>query len=165
MHPTYQPPARLQDRPFILTAHEEPRISQDEDDEWRILIEEQTHLAEGKPLPPVESPTPMNHTGHERDEATDYFTLQMAQQRPPIHRSHWSESTIRTIDTTPIPQEREIRQTTYQNFSHKRNTVPKRPPAKAADSIDNFIKRGGWKRRGIVFQRDPEGRASQESLF
>lgn len=40
------------------------------------------------------------------------------------------------------------------NFSHKRDTLPKRPPIKTLDSLEDFIKRGGWKRRGIVFHSE-----------
>jgi len=168
------------------------------------------------------------------DEAGDYFMMKTYTRRPPMPRSHWSESTIQTLDfttpaaapsvsappqsaptplrqslvqldaesaedqspsqplddllaaydddevQTPTPEEaqtptseegqtptpereqrlgsleRQVRQSRYPNFSYKRNTVPRRPPMKTADSIDDFIKRGGWKRRGIVFQQDPE---------
>jgi hypothetical protein len=43
----------------------------------------------------------------------------------------------------------------WQNFSYKRNTVNiirRRPLGESDNSIDNYVKRGGWKRRGIVFQ-------------
>ncbi|KFH47475.1 hypothetical protein ACRE_016120 [Hapsidospora chrysogenum ATCC 11550] len=30
----------------------------------------------------------------------------------------------------------------------------RRPPMKTMDSIDEFVKRGGWKRRGVVFRED-----------
>jgi hypothetical protein len=203
LHPTFHPPARLSERPFILTDDDdvEPRLSQEEEDEWKFLREGQIRLEGGKALPalPLDTPTPMSpanananavtitetHTGHERDETEaeaegdgnmdggDYFTLQKEtppDQRPTLLRSHWSESTIMTLDGTPTPQEREIRQPTqarWQNFSYKRATVPKRPPMKTMDSIENFIKRGGWKRRGIVFHQDPPSsrRASEQSLF
>ncbi|KAM0432253.1 hypothetical protein ACHAPT_004791 [Fusarium lateritium] len=32
--------------------------------------------------------------------------------------------------------------------------APKRPPMRSLDSVDNFIRRGGWKRRGIVFRQE-----------
>jgi hypothetical protein len=119
--------------------------------------------------------------------AIDYFLLQQRQQepqqqeRPALPRSHWSQSTIMTLDATPTPLpqeaerereeqperqqrlERQVRQqatASYPNFSYKRNTVPtkaapKRPPlVPTADNVDAFIRRGGWKRRGIVFQHD-----------
>ena len=40
------------------------------------------------------------------------------------------------------------------NFSYKRNTVaavPRQRP-NAGNALDDYVKRGGWKRRGIVFQ-------------
>lgn len=41
------------------------------------------------------------------------------------------------------------------NFSYKRDTaLPKRPPIKTLDSLDEFVKRGGWKRRGIIFHNE-----------
>ncbi|PFH58851.1 hypothetical protein XA68_13099 [Ophiocordyceps unilateralis] len=41
------------------------------------------------------------------------------------------------------------------NFSYKRATaLPKRPPIKTLDSLDEFVKRGGWKRRGIIFHNE-----------
>ncbi|CRK15902.1 hypothetical protein BN1708_011587, partial [Verticillium longisporum] len=52
------------------------------------------------------------------------------------------------------PAEREVRQAkSWHNFSHKASlSNPRRPPIQTMDSVENFIKRGGWKRRGIVFQ-------------
>ncbi len=55
----------------------------------------------------------------------------------------------------------------WQNFSYKRDPLtpasPRRPPIKTMDSVDDFIKRGGWKRRGIVFQN--EDVRSESSMF
>jgi hypothetical protein len=210
---------------------EEPRISREEENEWRFLIEEQQHhhrMEDGRKgsagqmklqLPqPLETPTPIAHTGHNRDasgdpddfydddlekdisslvevrEVADYF---LVQRRPALPRSHWSASTIQTAttDLTPTPQpqvehrefretrsmeaertertteresveERQLRPLThYPNFSVKRSTVPpKRPALKAVDDVENFMKRGGWKRRGIVFQQDSGFRTSTISL-
>lgn len=38
----------------------------------------------------------------------------------------------------------------------------RRPPMKTMDSIDEFVKRGGWKRRGVVFRQD-EVEAGQDA--
>lgn len=48
------------------------------------------------------------------------------------------------------------------NFSYKyQRTVSapesRRPPMRTMDSVEDFIKRGGWKRRGIVFDRREVG--------
>lgn len=48
----------------------------------------------------------------------------------------------------------------------RRPAPPQRPPMRSLDTVDNFIRRGGWKRRGIVFHQEdmdsarPENRAS-----
>lgn len=39
-------------------------------------------------------------------------------------------------------------------FSARPGLAPKRPPMRSLDSVDNFIRRGGWKRRGIVFHKE-----------
>jgi hypothetical protein len=125
-----------------------------------------------------------NTTGG-RNKDKEYFQLRLdllARQRPALERSHWSESTVQTTDhlddddddddddeddegadITPQPEQRPVRLSQWPNFSTKRNTVPKRPPMKAMDSIENFIKRGGWKRRGIVFQaKDAPTQAAEQ---
>lgn len=51
-------------------------------------------------------------------------------------------------------EEEEVREPAWTNFSYKRNTVavvPRRRPG-AGNAVDDYVKRGGWKRRGIVFQ-------------
>ncbi|KAM0326199.1 hypothetical protein ACHAQA_006796 [Verticillium albo-atrum] len=66
-----------------------------------------------------------------------------------------------------VPAEREVRQAkSWQNFSHKPTAMssPRRPPIQTMDSVENFIKRGGWKRRGIVFQEEGM-RRSDGGLF
>lgn len=90
--------------------------------------------------------------------------MQLA-KRPPMPRSRWSESTIQSIqsldqgdmsaddyDETPdseadVPLE-------IPNFSHKRNVTPQRPPMRSLDSLEDLIKRSGWKRRGVVFNEN-----------
>jgi hypothetical protein len=54
----------------------------------------------------------------------------------------------------------------WQNFSYKRDLAPaspRRPPMKTMDSVEDFIKRGGWKRRGIIFQADDT--RAESSMF
>ncbi|KPM33913.1 hypothetical protein AK830_g12659 [Neonectria ditissima] len=52
-------------------------------------------------------------------------------------------------------------QTLSLNITYnKRPTLQKRPPMRSLDTVDNFIRRGGWKRRGIVFRaEDMDGTA------
>lgn len=45
-------------------------------------------------LPPAASP--LDHTANERVQPQDYFLYQL-DRRPPMPRSHWSESTIQTL--------------------------------------------------------------------
>lgn len=119
----------------------------------------------------------------DQHEQGDYFFFQHVTKRAPSPRSRWSESTIQSLnedDMTPSTQEptpmydeeddddnsidealemqaKEVRLEVLPNFSHKyQRTVSapeaRRPPMRT-DSVENFIKRGGWKRRGIVFDR------------
>jgi len=119
-------------------------------------------------------------------EGDDYFLFKVQQHiaatRPQLPRSHWSESTINTMasaaeeeeeeddedsseDGSIVGPERPVRESRWQNFSHKRLSPPgsKRPQMKSLDSVEDFIKRGGWKRKGIVFQQ--EGTRSSNTLF
>lgn len=43
---------------------------------------------------------------------------------------------------------------TTTTYASRPGLAPKRPPMRSLDSIDNFIRRGGWKRRGIVFRQE-----------
>ncbi|KAI5467895.1 hypothetical protein BGZ63DRAFT_372463 [Mariannaea sp. PMI_226] len=47
-------------------------------------------------------------------------------------------------------------QTLSLNIAYTARPVnaPKRPPMRSLDSVDNYIRRGGWKRRGIVFRAE-----------
>ncbi|KHO01287.1 uncharacterized protein MAM_00288 [Metarhizium album ARSEF 1941] len=110
-------------------------------------------------------------TWTEPSNPLDYFTLQPASKRPPLPRSRWSESTIQTLDldldpeldqdlssadddvvTTPDSEVHVPLETEIPNFSHKRSvSTPKRPPMRSLDSLEDLIKRSGWKRRGVVF--------------
>lgn len=121
-------------------------------------------------LPPLSSP--MDHSD-DRTEAQDYFMMQLA-KRPPMPRSRWSESTIQTLEdftdgelSTPLafdgactPDSEADLPLEMPNFSHKRNMTPSRPPMRSLDSLEDFIKHGGWKRRGVVL--NPNEAAAQE---
>jgi hypothetical protein len=104
---------------------------------------------------------------------------------PPFTAGIEAGTTFRTTATITDPQ-RELSFPLPQkavtaparNFSHKRctmdaavptpceakstptspsSTSPRRPQMKTMDSIDHWIKRGGWKRRGIVFAQGEGG--------
>lgn len=109
-------------------------------------------------LPPHSSP--MDHS-IESSEPQDYFMIQLA-KRPPMPRSRWSESTIQTLDQADLsaddydetPDSEADLPLEIPNFSHKRNVTPKRPPMRSLDSLEDFMKQGGWKRKGVVFNEN-----------
>ncbi|KAG5931861.1 hypothetical protein E4U60_005728 [Claviceps pazoutovae] len=103
-------------------------------------------------------------------ESRDYYMRQLA-KRPAMPCSRWSDSTIQTLDFVDdiapdeiLPdgdeeqEEEEEKEEVCMdvpmpNFSRKRITAPSRPPLRSLDSLDDFIKKGGWKRRGVIFDR------------
>lgn len=155
-------------------------MGDDEDDEKRSEFVEVEGTQFHMELPPhaehIEADTPEAH------ERSDYFFFQHVTKRPSMPKSRWSESTIQTLDmATPgssihddyeededkdvlVEEEEEDMETPTAhvdvppNFSYKyQRTVSapeaRRPTMPAKDSVEEFIKRGGWKRRGIVFDR------------
>ncbi|KAF6834242.1 hypothetical protein CPLU01_05053 [Colletotrichum plurivorum] len=201
LHPTFQAPPRLYERPFI---HSSQSIEDDVLDSYFSSQEAalaSSHKAQAPiaaaptlkmPAPPVDSPrTPIQQQTtasppRSRElaaEGDDYFLFKVQQHiaatRPQLPRSHWSESTIQTLDMSSPEEdddevdaaggavdeeERPVRESRWQNFSHKRSNPPRRPQMKSLDSVEDFLKRGGWKRRGIVFEQDGT-RQSDSSLF
>ncbi|KAG5953392.1 hypothetical protein E4U57_005464 [Claviceps arundinis] len=112
-------------------------------------------------------------------ESRNYYMRQLA-KRPAMPCSRWSDSTIQTLDfvddiapdeTLPSDEDEEQEQEEEEeeeqkatkeevcmdvpmpNFSRKRITAPSRPPLRSLDSLDDFIKKSGWKRRGVIFDR------------
>ncbi|KAK2048763.1 hypothetical protein LZ31DRAFT_538852 [Colletotrichum somersetense] len=220
-HPTFHPPPRLFERPFIHNSHNSQSI-EDEVISSYFSSQEAAAAEQAKaaavpsmpalapapaPAPRVESSRtpiqvqqqqqqqprqPQNRSRELAAEGDDYFLFKVQQHiaatRPQLPRSHWSESTINTMasaadeegedgeaenddddssseDGSIVGQERPVRECRWQNFSHKRPSAPsaRRPQMKSLDSVEDFIKRGGWKRKGIVFQQ--EGSRSSNTLF
>lgn len=181
LHPTFQPPPRLHDRPLISPerTHYTPsssffpddssdddsfddRHSSADDEEYTVCRAQELHFSHPKEmvLPPHASP--MDHSTDNRSEPQDYFMVRLA-ERPNMPRSRWSESTIQTLDQDDFdetPGTDEDIPLEMPNFSRKRNAAPSRPPLRSLDSLDDFIKKGGWKRRGVVFNK---GEARQHS--
>lgn len=220
-HPSYQAPPRLANRPYIQhdqrRAYTAPDVgnsglgstffhddTEDEDDGCPYGFSEndaetmELPLHEEQPrnmeLPPAASP--LDYSAHERSQPQDYFLFQLS-KRPPMPRSHWSESTIQTlqsfddlddlasgtctpageIDLTevdfPSTESSSDESTTVvgiaepvvilPNFSYKRPSVPPRPSMHATkDKVEEVSKMGGWKRRGVVFNKNEAGDASSE---
>lgn len=198
LHPIAQPPPRLHERAYIASPkrHQDatPRTFYDDGDngssgEWsgygvsifeyddsdtevdedENAVFEQVH---SNSMPPMTSPR--DHDDVDESDDEDYFFMQLA-KRPPMPRSHWSESTIQTLaQLTPAtsnlatPAERledpiEQARMMLPNFSRKHNTVPARPRMKAMDSVEQLVKRGGWKRKAVLLD-DQENMAPSERI-
>ncbi|KAF5013658.1 hypothetical protein FDECE_350 [Fusarium decemcellulare] len=199
-HPAFHPPPRLYERPFIRMDEAEPVFySSDEVVDEQQFVERD--VAEQQPtemaLPPHVSP--MDVADEEGKEPQDYFFTTLS-KRPPLPRSHWSESTIQSLDQFSDDEDDEEDEDSDQvtqsedseddegdnasvlemrrlsrreaalktislgtTYPSRPGLAPKRPPMRSLDSVDNFIRRGGWKRRGIVFrQEDMDGQRSEQ---
>ncbi|KAK7433261.1 hypothetical protein QQZ08_000197 [Neonectria magnoliae] len=198
LNPAFHAPPRLFERAFKDTT---ALPVFDEEDIENVVVErdaseqqpQQEQPAEQAPPPHV---SPMDNSGHDRQESRDYFFAALA-KRPPVPLSRWSESTVQTLDFEVTQDEDssdeeeeqavfedtddedvlEMRrlsrrisrrssaradalQTLSLNIAYNRSTLQKRPPMRSLDTVDNFIRRGGWKRRGIVFHaEDMDGTA------
>jgi hypothetical protein len=151
----------------------------DEEDyvEQDVATQQPTEMA----LPPNVSP--MDAADEEGNEPRDYFFTTLS-KRPPMPKSRWSESTIQSIQTfedeeddSEVTQSEDSEDETDDasvlemrrlsrhasalkpvsintTYNARPGLAPKRPPMRSLDSVDNFIRRGGWKRRGIVFHKD-----------
>ncbi|KAF5647099.1 hypothetical protein F52700_1401 [Fusarium sp. NRRL 52700] len=151
----------------------------DEEDyvEQDVAAQQPTEMA----LPPHVSP--MDAADEEGNEPRDYFFTTLS-KRPPMPKSRWSESTIQSIQTfedeeddSEVTQSEDSEDETDDasvlemrrlsrhasalkpvsintTYTARPGLAPKRPPMRSLDSVDNFIRRGGWKRRGIVFHKD-----------
>lgn len=211
LNPTFQPPPRLHDRPLLSPERpwRRPRFetaeaavaaaatffddgSSDDDDAAGYCDDDAADYfgragalyAAELELPPHVSP--MDHdAGHDAAAAAAEphdFVLRQLATRPPLPRSHWSESTVHTLDSLaaggegpdadadadamgclaglapPPPQQGHL---SMPDLGAAPRPPARRPPMKTLDGVEDFIKRGGWKRRGIVFNSDdmagPEG--------
>lgn len=123
-------------------------------------------------------------TDYDCHEPTDYFAFQLATRPPmPRSRwSESTIQSVQSVDAIPTPgstistaaSESEhgedhgppVVVEIPPNFSYNRAmsapgptsmaplTSGRRPPLKTMDSISEFVKRGGWKRRGVVFNQE-----------
>ncbi|KAL6866757.1 hypothetical protein J3F83DRAFT_741031 [Trichoderma novae-zelandiae] len=179
IHSASQPPKRLHDRPFILTNQHHydsaPSFYDSEDADSSDLEaserdfdgedEDQTQFVMELP-----HASPVNDRDYEGDEPRDYFFMHI-NNRPSLPRSRWSESTIASVesldDLTPITSMSEPASSSAKADAQQAeaagastphcvtsNNVPKRPTFRTVDSFEDYVKRGGWKRRGVVFHRD-----------
>lgn len=159
------PPPRLHERPFkerkppATFYFGDDEVDEDDDEDKHVVEVEGTQFH--MELPPHTSPM-----DHHAQEPTDYF-WGYVKSRPAMPRSRWSESTIQSVeqhDSRPDSMHDDYAVETVvvepPNFSYKRNTVTaestRRPPMRAMDSVEELVKKGGWKRRGVVFDQQEE---------
>ncbi|KAM3514818.1 hypothetical protein MY11210_001542 [Beauveria gryllotalpidicola] len=131
----------------------------DEDEDAAVI--EQVH---SNSMPPMTTPLDHKDAGDASDDDDDdYFFMKTLAKRPQMPRSHWSESTIQTLaqltpavsSTIATPAERledpiEQARMMLPNLSRKHDGVAARPRMRAMDSVEQLVKRGGWKRKAIV---------------
>jgi hypothetical protein len=158
-----------------------------EDDMVFSSDEEQTEIDEPVdlqfPVPPrsaeVEGQNVQEHEGY-------FFIMAHAKASPTMQPgSRWSESTISSVDidgasedeaeaeeeaahsdnddddvTPSLATDRPV------NFSYKRavSAPDGKRPHMPMDSVEDYIKRGGWKRKGIIFHPE-DVRASDSGLY
>ncbi|EQL01736.1 hypothetical protein OCS_02546 [Ophiocordyceps sinensis CO18] len=189
LHPTSpppMPPPRLCDRP-LLSSPEQRRFDESttfflEDDEESI-IEAVSPVAEAKTMEPddyfgiqfTKRPALPRSRWSESTVATVDSIPSDLDDEDTVHGSEDDDETPGdevdqdAIDdlighyhyqpTKPLDSHQSM-----PNFSHKRDATPKRPPIKTLDSLEDFIKRGGWKRRGIVFHQEEVDSDSEDVI-
>lgn len=174
------PSRRRQPQSFFDDADSLAVGSDEEDEDEGDDVDLDQFVMEMPPQTPED-----DHSGHDRlQEPTDYFHFHLS-KRPSLPRSRWSESTIQSVQTieampTPGASFSTVATESHEdqgppvvvemppNFSYKRAvstpaaTNMQRPPMKRLDSIDEFVKRGGWKRRGIVFHQEEVDSTAEE---
>ncbi|KAL6901529.1 hypothetical protein GGI43DRAFT_358814 [Trichoderma evansii] len=176
------PPKRLHDRPFILSDRQHfesaPTFYDSEDAESSDLEaserdfdgedDDQTQFTMELPhASPVS-----NHDYDVAEEPQDYFFMHITSRPKPANQSRWSDSTIASTiasldDLTPVSSMSEPTSAAIADAEEAEATgastpstltlaapVPKRPTYKPVDSFEDYVRRGGWKRRGIVFNRE-----------
>ncbi|KAG5976949.1 hypothetical protein E4U55_007135 [Claviceps digitariae] len=157
---------------FYDDSTDDEAFDDDDDDRQTMVDEEEYTLCRAQELhfsqpytqpkemvlPPPHRMSSADHEDSSMGDASDsrdYYMLQLA-KRPAMPRSRWSDSTIQTLDCDDLPtddtsdvEEKSVLE--MPNFSRKRCTATSRPPMRSLDSFDNWTKKGGWKRRGVVF--------------
>jgi hypothetical protein len=158
-----------------------------EDDMVFSSDEEQTEIDEPVdlqfPVPPrsTESQDVQEHEGY-------FFIMANAKASPTMQPgSRWSESTISSVDLDDASEdESEAEEEAAHsikddddddatpsltadrpvNFSYKRavSAPDGKRPHMPMDSVEDYIKRGGWKRKGIIFHPE-DVRASDSGLY
>ncbi|SPO00190.1 uncharacterized protein DNG_03039 [Cephalotrichum gorgonifer] len=179
LHPTHpQAPPRLADRAFLRVGDEAKTFQPSQPHR-----EFQMPPVESPNSTIYERRAPLS-AGGASDYFPMPMRVDLPQlQRPTLARSRWSDSTTHTLSSeeededddeeSEIEEEQfetatvatverapfEVRYEAREDLAYKRNTmaVARMRPRAEGNAIDNYVKRGGWKRRGIVFQNGNEG--------
>lgn len=178
IHSSY-PPKRLHDRPFILSDRESAPTFYDSEDAESSDLEASERDFDGEDEDQtqftMELPhaSPVSNNDYDAtEEPHDYFFMHLTSRPKPVNQSRWSDSTIASTiasldDLTPVSsmseptsaaiadaEEAEAAGASTPSSLTSAAPVPKRPTYKPVDSFEDYLRRGGWKRRGIVFNRE-----------
>lgn len=203
LHQERYAPPRLRDRPFLNMERRrnsaEATFDDENEDEGKKdkknvqlceedcvmfeMVHGHTNSEPSHTLEVLSSPRPKDYTIDEPN-ATQSSLLQHT-QRPQLHHSHWSESTIQTTEidmnasdtdivtlreSSTMPVESAVTVSCspplLPNLSHGRLTsalvqlqapIPKRPLFKAVERVEESIERGGWQTWRIVVNIEDVG--------
>ncbi|QPC79744.1 hypothetical protein HYE68_010496 [Fusarium pseudograminearum] len=181
-----RPFKRMDNHEPVFYGTEEAVIDEEEFVEQDIAAQQPTEMA----LPPHASP--MDAADEQSNEPKDYFftTLSARPPVPKSRWSESTIQSIQTFDDeeeddSEVTQSEdsedegdnvsvlEMRRLSRHasalkpasinaTYTARPGLAPKRPPMRSLDSVDNFIRRGGWKRRGIVFHKEDLENARSE---
>ncbi|KAI8669549.1 hypothetical protein NCS57_00770200 [Fusarium keratoplasticum] len=191
-HPAFHAPPRLYERPFICMDEAEPVFYGGNDDEEQY-VEHETAQPIEMALPPHVSPMDVADEQCKEPQDYFFTTLSKRPPMPRSRWSESTIQTLDQFDNSDSEDSDEITQSEESEdedddasvlemrrltrrasalktislnttYAPRTGPAPKRPPMRSLDSVDNFIRRGGWKRRGIVFrQEDMENQQRSEA--
>lgn len=184
LNPAYHAPPRLFERPFkniepvseTCTQEEmEEMIAQDAEDQLTAKAMEQepadyffTSLAPRPPSPPSNparaSPPPLSRWSESTIASLDFEVNQDDQSDEDATSDSEDDEDVlqmRRLSSRRLSRRSSHRAAALQTLSlnltyspYNLPTAPKRPPMKSLDSVEQYMRRGGWKRRGIVFRAE-----------
>ncbi|KOS20889.1 hypothetical protein ESCO_004049 [Escovopsis weberi] len=178
LHPTFHAPPRLHNRPFIpLDGRRYQDVSafcddseddhSDVDSHPSLLHHNQRrrryHTQAASTASDEEDRMGMmpSAAAAAAQEESCFFAMHLA-PRPQLPPSRWSESTIATMQTFDefgAPTSASMLSVAggpaaCAGEGAAETTRTQRPGMKHMDTFEHFVKRGGWKRRGIVFHSE-----------
>ncbi|RCI12910.1 hypothetical protein L249_0767 [Ophiocordyceps polyrhachis-furcata BCC 54312] len=157
-HPTYAPPPRLHDRRLLdtttlyLGVEEEKDISTVSVDYLSVSTrqQQQQQFPRSRWSDSTIASVDVPESESESDGGSE--TSEEIEELEDESDSNNNDDSIHVHDEDDdLPEGHR----SMPNFSYKRETsLDKRPPIKTLDSLDEFVKRGGWKRRGVIFHSE-----------